>query len=1057
MIGYSISMTNVNRVKCYAILCLVVFSGCTVNNQRPLKKGQLSDPSEAVITSEVEEQAQEPVTVPSKSFVEERLIAKQRVENIKLPLDFEGDAFPMGVYANGNSVLRLTTYKFQHGKQSLEWEWDGEAWLDLDVAEISKEGVSVRNFLMWIFNKEADGSLDVLWGSKADVESGNGRRIQYELNFKNGWRSLWLLLDKDGGEVVDNLVCEKIRIKPSGKSGVLYFDLLDLAKNSIQHGRLGSYQMPFVKNDASNRHNYPWVAFDFKRTEDLPEANEANLKAIESIQERLASQLGNMSFGNPSKAKRYYPVVEKLVSVVDGKVVGPQVSSHIVDRHYRNQGVGGVHDSVIRAALYYCAIQYDETKEDLWKDRYIQYLDYLHEKGYAEGSSMMNLVFVAKNAGSYIASLLIMKPVLDHDRLSREVKTLQWISGYNNIYNPAIESVDADKMLGDLQTLLVAIYLQPTESNEEKMTQLYDFICLSRIISFTMKPGVTNQERPHIVTPDYSVCHHGQEMIFSYGGAANERYFVYDYIFHNTPAKLDEEVSKSLLLVYPKLLTQKGAGPITGTRGASAGGSAGFFNMLYFGSLSGMPESNQWLKYYAGKGVYPKDKLTAEIKKNVIDNSAVVEPKDLSGNWTQPFAAMMVHRRESWMACIRGMNHYTPSPEMFANPKKENCANVFGDQQGYGFLQLMNEGGVETSGIDLNAGGWDWSMYPGATTAQIPYKVLKNTMTEGKLISPKADASGGLSHFNKNGIFHLSLHGYAGKKKYPLKDLKGNKSWFFFDDSIICLGSGISNSDKNYPIVTNLFQYRHSDESEPISVFANGKLTKLNQDLKTKTLSGKGIVLTDPAGNTYHVNGGPSLKVSRGIQHSQEHRIPFKKNKGYYSKAWLDHGANPNDASYEYVINVQSKDANLSQIAKTKQYNVLRKDDAMHAIHHRSLDSYGYVFMKAVEKNAAGPILSVDKPVLAMVTRTKKDSVALTLCDPNVNVEREIDRVVGVDPSKVNQGDLSIDHVVVIKGEWRNVVCKTEAIDYKVSYSGGNTVIKTKTLFGVSQDYILKR
>lgn len=977
--------------------------------------------------------------------------------------DFENDPPPAYITTTQNGFLERSDVKTQHGRHALKWRWDGTSFLDIDAQPfIASTGTPPTHFLVWVYGDHPNGALDIQWGSRARVDAGSAQQIRYELNF-SGWRSLWIQLESDGERAdIEPSDLQVMRFKPTAAQGAVYFDLLEFTRSPILHGRLGSDQMPFVVNDPTNRHNYPWIARQYPRTAPLPEASSENLRHYQRIETSIQQALKQIKLANSKKAADNYKVLEQKVRIQNGKAFGAHVSSHIVDRYYRDKGMEGIHIKDIQGGLYHVAKKFEETGAPQWKERYFQYLDFLHDKGFADGSAMMNLVFVAKNAGNYLASLLIMRPHFDAATWAREAATVRWISGGNNLYNPAKHPVDADKILGDLQTMLIAIHLQPGETSAQKLSKLDDYIQLSEIIDLTMEPGVQTADRlTRIVMPDLSVCHHNQEMIFSYGYTAAESYFMFHYIFREGPAQLDPQVARGLIDLYPTFLTQNGFAPIMGARGANASSGQNYFRILNFAAASGFNQAKRWLKYYYTTGAINDGDLFLDNRKNVIEDTAIKSMDHLSGNWVQPFAATQVHRRGDWMATIRGMNLNTPSPEMFGNPNKENCANVFGDQQGYGFLQLISNDGVTASGFDLNQGGWDWSLYPGATTVRLSHATLKDVMNTNKVRFNQRTLCGGLSHFNNNGLFYQRLY---AEPDSLLAIIDGHKTYFFFDDVIICLGSNLSVEGVDESMATTLFQHGHADQASPTPVLiserdASGAVNTIDTDLAERHVGDGAVNIMAPAGHVYHIPAHNRIVLRRGVQHSSEHRIPFKKNSGYYSTAWLDHGTQPQAAEYEYAVKVFAGRPRLHDFTKQGLYEVLQKNDAAHIVHYLPDDTHAYVFIKPTASNAHGPVRAVDQPLTLMTTRDGAQ-LNLSIADPDPNVlplaDETLDRLSAQERAAVNRGDRSILHRVVIRGEWRHITCKNPDAIYSTTFVAGNTQLNVRLLNGISLDFVLK-
>ena len=206
--------------------------------------------------------------------------AESDVEN------FGSGVVPSFISSTG-STLECVEGRNHHGRYALEWRWEQGAELVLAVPESDKPPT---DFQVWVHSEAPNGALDIRWGNQ---------QVRYELNF-TGWRSLWLLLNRDGLEEGQlPAEAETIRIKPTAPSGKLKFDLLEITRKGILHGRLGNDQMPFVVNDPENRHNYPWIARQFDRVEPLPAATPENLRHYERIEESIRQILVPKKVANP--------------------------------------------------------------------------------------------------------------------------------------------------------------------------------------------------------------------------------------------------------------------------------------------------------------------------------------------------------------------------------------------------------------------------------------------------------------------------------------------------------------------------------------------------------------------------------------------------------------------------------------------------------------------------------------------------------------------------------------------------------------------------------------
>jgi chondroitin-sulfate-ABC endolyase/exolyase len=281
---------------------------------------------------------------------------------------------------------------------------------------------------------------------------------------------------------------------------------------------------------------------------------------------------------------------------------------------------------------------------------------------------------------------------------------------------------------------------------------------------------------------------------------------------------------------------------------------------------------------------------------------------------------------------------------------------------------------------------------------------------------------GGLSHRGRNGLFVMTLnsgHQYRkglpeGEKPVTGHAFRGKKTYFFFDDRIICLGSDIENHDSSFPVQTNLFQKFLAAPDQSIQV--DGK--ELRELPLSRSLDAEvAHTLIDTQGTGYYVPGGQSLHMARQHQKSRDGHDK-KDTEGDYATAWLDHGANPKDAGYEYFLLVQTTPSRLRRFArkmkkpKTQPCLVWQKDQHAHVVLDRGTGTWGCVFFEEqdvklttadppragpglwarIKGMRADPVLPVKKvlqPCLLMAQQTGRGSWQMSLADPDLNLGKD--------------------------------------------------------------------
>jgi chondroitin-sulfate-ABC endolyase/exolyase len=193
-----------------------------------------------------------------------------------------------------------------------------------------------------------------------------------------------------------------------------------------------------------------------------------------------------------------------------------------------------------------------------------------------------------------------------------------------------------------------------------------------------------------------------------------------------------------------------------------------------------------------------------------------------NGTFVLPYAALLCHRRDYWLAAVKGQSKYCWGSERQAQ------RNAYGLFQGLGSLELLAGGKpVSQKASGCEQAGWDWGRFEGTTVPRLPLKQLDKgwssiSMTVG---SPETFV-GGLSHQGRQGVFAMVMNQSIAPEH---RTLKGKKTWFFSDDRILCLGSDISCDEAQYPTQTTLCQ-------KAIQADAQGKMRPTTVD---------GVSLTD--------------------------------------------------------------------------------------------------------------------------------------------------------------------------------------------------------------------
>ncbi|WP_418262582.1 polysaccharide lyase 8 family protein [Flavobacterium faecale] len=256
---------------------------------------------------------------------------------------------------------------------------------------------------------------------------------------------------------------------------------------------------------------------------------------------------------------------------------------------------------------------------------------------------------------------------------------------------------------------------------------------------------------------------------------------------------------------------------------------------------------------------------------------------------------------------------------------------------------------------------WDWKKLPGTTLKQDdkPLPVLT-----AKGYSIDSDFVGGVSD-GQNGISVMC---------YNRDGLQANKSWFMFNNKIICLGNGIKTSEK-VAVATTINQ-----------TYLKGQVV-VKTKKGVKNLLGNQIIdnpnwiLHDNVGYIFP-NGGKLNLEAQTVEGSWSRvaaSYPDEKIKAKIFKLWLDHEVQPTNGNYAYIMVPNADKEILAKMEKKSEFEIQNNLDYQSVI-TKDGELMGIVFYKASKVPFLGGI-EVDSPCVMMIEKSGKE-VTISLADP---------------------------------------------------------------------------
>jgi hypothetical protein len=307
----------------------------------------------------------------------------------------------------------------------------------------------------------------------------------------------------------------------------------------------------------------------------------------------------------------------------------------------------------------------------------------------------------------------------------------------------------------------------------------------------------------------------------------------------------------------------------------------------------------------------------------------------------------------------------------------------------------MYTGGHTNSGFNIN--GWNWIMVPGATTIHLPWDDLEaeqgrqDERTDSNFAASLRFKTKSTSYIDDKlegeyGVFGMDFNQKAISSSHDAS-FTFKKSMFFFDGKIICLGSNINNNDTSNTTATNLFQNYLSSTSG--SIVANN--TTISAFPYANTLNGNANNwLVDNVSTGYFVKSGNNIIVDRKSQSSPSERGNGTFTNGNFASAYINHGTNPTDAGYEYVVVPNTTTQAMSSFSSsmdnnaTAFYKLMQKDATAHIIKRNNM--FGYALFASGNYDAQTPLKSNNKPALVVLKETNsRANLDFSVVSPDLN------------------------------------------------------------------------
>lgn len=880
-------------------------------------------------------------------------------------------SFDSGIPANWQSnvpaALLSSTEHLKGGAGALKWTAQNGDYLRATALAIPDSEIvkTVASAAAQMFIYSEAVTNDTLLFQFLDENGMVHRQGRMLLNYK-GWMEFHRSYYYDytlNGSVPDTFGLSEMRItyKPANvtNSCVIYIDEATIIGN--KDVRIpGPHVYPDYPYFRKNVTNAPYfdVLEKWKSGPDLPvvAATTTELADLQIVKTRLVKSPGTDTL--LTLAKNYVRSLNIHYNS-DGSINGTGIRSIY-------------HPDTLAKVSSYCGSLARAASGDADAlSKLLLFTEYLLREGMAEGGRIVLQTNSYPNARNFPAGFLLALPYYSPAMQEEVVKMLKWSNEYPVLYGATFQEGYSVDYLNIKMPFLFELAVLDQDAN----TAVRDLKLVKRFLERNTAPGLGGRDG---MKPDGVGYHHGSQHT-SYMGAWL-RWIDYAYHLRGTVYKMDLTAYENMSRGLTYLL---------------AGSSKG---VLYAHAESGrnpfpekLPVTPDRFEKFVEIGGDIKggaaDPVMGGIYNDVTGvNKYPVPVHSLKGFHHYNYGALGIQRKNNWVAVMRGFTSKIFGAEIYS------VENRYGRYQSYGTLEVLYGGTLDATGYILYGRGWDWNVMPGTTTVHFEghggLQPLKTTAMEFQ----NFNFAGALS-LGQEGIFGINFSEKANGNYSPSR-LKFRKTVFAFDSILVCLGSGIYAENGLGDVATNFFQAIHKTTNAPIYVNSPTAVTNADYDETISTATTALWLLNAQSTGYYIPAGNAVVHVVRGRQATPRESVanqnlPNSFDTAYASKAWMNHGKNPDKVKYHFVVvpgtTPQGMQTLAAQFATGTPYDILKQTDSLHVVRYNPASLTSYVFFTSNNNVNTGRVKSVSDVSMAGI-RENGDTLTVTVNSPDMNI-----------------------------------------------------------------------
>ncbi|MEY2409428.1 MAG: hyaluronate lyase, partial [Verrucomicrobiota bacterium] len=378
----------------------------------------------------------------------------------------------------------------------------------------------------------------------------------------------------------------------------------------------------------------------------------------------------------------------------------------------------------------------------------------------------------------------------------------------------------------------------------------------------------------------------------------------------------------------------------------------------------------------------------------VLNDATVVPRPELVAHYQFPHMDRVAHLRPGWGFAV------AMSSSRIGNYESIRGENLRGWYTGEGMTYLY--------GSDLNQyadGFWqtiDPYRLPGTTV-----DTHSRTNSSGESYTSPNNWTGGASLLGLYGVSGMHLNAWNST-------LSARKSWFMFDNEVVCLGAGISSTDNR--IIETTIENRRLSGYGNNSFTVNGIIRPSNVGW-AETLTN--VSWTHLAGNIPGSDIGLFFPQSTRVNALREARggSLYDLNTTYGSTnrlvrnfltLWIDHGMNPSNGAYACVLLPGRSPEQVASYAASPEVIVIENTTRAQAVRESSLGITAVNFWRDGSNKVGG--ITVDKKA-SVIFRNDGTLLDLGVSDPTQTNAGILNLEIAVSTATVFSADPAISVV----------------------------------------------